>query len=325
MHVELRRIDWPFKSVFRIAYRVETVAEAVQVVLRDGGHVGRGEALGVSYHDETAATLYEQLQAIKNDLANAPSRADLAAILPAGGARNAVDCALWDLEAKRAGRRAWELAGLESVHPLVTAFTLGLDDPGIMGQAAAAARWASLLKIKLSGERDLERVTAVRAGHPEARIIVDANQSWSERQLHEIVPLLAALGVALIEQPLPASKDDALAEYHSLVPLCADESCQTTESLPSLARKYEYVNIKLDKTGGLTEGLQLARAAQAANLKLMVGCMAGSSLSMAPAFIVGQLCEVIDLDGPLLCAADMPHAIHYDGSRMFAPEAELWG
>lgn len=325
MQLEWRRVDWEFASVFRIAYKVQTHAQTVQVALREGNQVGRGEALGVSYHGETADTLLEQLAAVASDLRNGLSRVELQDLLPAGGARNAVDCALWDLEAKRAGRRAWELAGMASVHPLVTAYTLSVDTPATMGQAAAAAQRYSLLKLKLAGEGDLERVTAVRQARPDAELIVDANQAWSERQLYELTPRLAELGVKLIEQPLAVGKDDALAGFESPVPLCADESCQTVASLPAVVGKYHYINVKLDKTGGLTEALRLARAARAQGLELMVGCMAGSSLSMAPAFIVGQLCSVVDLDGPLLAKADVPDGIRYEGSRMFMPRVSLWG
>jgi L-Ala-D/L-Glu epimerase len=295
------------------------------VRLNDGELTGRGEAIGVSYHGETVESLLTQLTAIRSDLGKGVTRHDLQSLLPPGGARNAVDCALWDLESKRSGRRAWELAGIPSVNPLKTAYTLGMNSPDVMGEAAAAASKYSLLKLKLSGDGDLARVMAVRQARSDAEIIVDANQAWSERQLREFTPRLAELGVKLIEQPLPVGKDAFLARFDSPVPLCADESCQNTESLPSLVGKYRYVNIKLDKTGGLTEALHLARIANAEGFKLMVGCMAGSSLSMAPAFIVGQLCSVVDLDGPLLSTSDVPCAIRYEGSRMFAPEASLWG
>jgi len=326
MRVEFHRVDWPFTSIFRIAYRVRTRVEAVRVELKDENLIGRGEASGVSYHGETVDSLLAQLAVVKMDLVNGISRTELQALLPAGGARNAIDCALWDLEAKRAGRRAWELAGIKSVSSLSTDFTLSLDTPEGMGRAAAAAREYSRLKLKLGGNDDVERVAAVRKARSDAEIIVDANQAWNERQLYEFTPQLVELGVKLVEQPLPVGKDDVLAGFESPIPLCADESCQTTESLPSVIGKYQYVNIKLDKTGGLTEALRLARAGQAAKLQLMVGCMAGaSSLSMAPAFIIGQLCSVIDLDGPLLSASDVPNAIRYEGSRMFAPEASLWG
>ena len=325
MQVEFRRVNWPFASTFRIAYRAQTTAETVWVELKDGALTGRGEGMCVYYHGETIDSLLIQLKAVENDLVKGASRAQLQELLPPGGARNAVDCALWDLEAKRAGRRAWTLAGIDSVRPLLTAYTLSMDSPEAMGKAAATAPSYLLLKLKLSGQDDIERVSAVRKACPDAEIIVDANQSWSERHLHELIAPLAQLGVKLIEQPLPAGKDDALTGFSSPIPICADESCQTTQSLPSLIGKYQYVNIKLDKTGGLTEALRLAHAAQAANFKLMVGCMAGSSLSMAPAFVIGQLCSVIDLDGPLLAASDVPNPIQYEGSRMDVPPVGLWG
>jgi L-Ala-D/L-Glu epimerase / N-acetyl-D-glutamate racemase len=325
MQVEFRRVNWPFASTFRIAYRAQTTAETVWVELKEGALTGRGEGMCVFYHGETIDSLLAQLTTIESDLAKGISRAELQTLLPPGGARNAVDCALWDLEAKRTGRRAWTLAGIESVQPLLTAYTLSMDAPEAMGKAAAAAPNYSLLKLKLSGQDDIERVSAVRKARPDVEIIVDANQSWTERHLHELIPQLAELGVKLIEQPLPAGQDDALAGFTSPIPICADESCQTTESLPSLIGKYQYVNIKLDKTGGLTEALRLADAAQAANFKSMVGCMAGSSLGMAPAFVIGQRCSVIDLDGPLLAAADVPNPIRYEGSRMQVPPVSLWG
>jgi L-alanine-DL-glutamate epimerase-like enolase superfamily enzyme len=325
MQVSFKQVDWEFATPLRIAYRVRTHAQTVQVTLEEDGHVGRGEALGVSYRGESVASMLDQLSAIQSDLRHGASRTDLQKLLPAGGARNALDCALWDLEAKRTGRRAWELAGLPTVRPLTTAFTLGVDTAERMAQTAAASRRYSLLKIKLAGEGDAERVAAVREARPDADLIVDANQAWHERQLSEFTARFAALGVQLIEQPLPAGQDGALSGFATAVPLCADESCQTTESLPALQGKYRYVNIKLDKTGGLTEALRLARMARDMGFELMVGCMAGSSLSMAPAFIVGQLCDFVDLDGPLLATADLPNGIRYEGSRMFLPERSLWG
>lgn len=325
MQVNVRRVDWPFASVFRISYKSATEAETVWVELTDGNLVGRGEGLGVSYHGETADSLVAQLTAVKDKLAAGISRAELQALLPAGGARNAVDCALWDLEAKRAGRRAWELAGITSVKPLTTAYTLSLDTPEAMSKSAASVPKCSLLKLKLTGDGDIERVEAVRAARPDVDIVVDANQAWNEKHLREFTPVMARLGVTLIEQPMAVGKDDALIGFDSPVPLCADESCQTADSVPALLGKYQFVNIKLDKTGGLTEALRLAKAAQDAKLKIMVGCMAGSSLSMAPAFIIGQLSEVVDLDGPLLATKDVENAIRYEGSRMFPPGAALWG
>lgn len=325
MKVDIHRVDWPFSSTFRTANQVSTHAETVVVELRDGRFCGRGEGMAVPYHGETATSLASQLALIRQHLVNGASRHDIQDLLPPGGARNAVDCAFWDLEAKRAGCRAWELAGLKSVNPLRTAYTLSLDTPEIMSRAAASAQQYSLLKLKLSGNEDLQRVSAVRAARPDADLIVDANQAWTELQLREVTPSFAELGVKLIEQPLAVGNDEMLTRFKSLVPLCADESCLTSESIPLLVGKYEYISIKLDKSGGLTEALRLAQAAQERNLKLMVGCMAGSSLSMAPAFIIGQLCSIVDLDGPLLSASDVSDPIHYEGSRMFPPDARLWG
>jgi L-alanine-DL-glutamate epimerase-like enolase superfamily enzyme len=295
------------------------------VRLTEGKWTGRGEGAAVAYRGETIDSMLQQLSAVRGELSRGITRRELQELLAPGGARNAVDCALWDLEAKRAGQRAWELAGMESVSPLKTHYTLSLDTPEAMGRAAAAARRYSMLKLKLDGKNDWERVKAVRAARPDAQIIVDANQSWSEQNLREFVPKFADAGVRLIEQPLPVGRDEPLEEFASLMPLCADESCQTTTSLPSLLRRYDYINIKLDKTGGLTEALDLAREAQAKGFKLMVGCMGGSSLSMAPAFVLGQLCDLADLDGPLFAAADVAHPMRYAGDMICAPDAELWG
>jgi L-Ala-D/L-Glu epimerase len=326
MQIEFRRVDWAFASVFRIAYRTQTHAETVYVELKDGPLSGRGEGLPIMYRGETIDSMLSQIASIERVLSSGITRADLQSLLPAGGARNAIDCALWDLEAKRAGCRAWELAGIAAIAPITTDYTLSLDTPASMAQAAASARTYSRLKLKLSGDdSDLERVAAVRAARPDVEIIVDANQAWNIQQLETLTPRFADLGVILIEQPLPAGQDDILTNVKSPVPLCADESCQTRLSLPSLIGKYQFINIKLDKTGGLTEALALARDARARSLKLMVGCMGGSSLSMAPAFIIGQLCSVVDLDGPLVSAADVPHPIRYEGDRMYAPTPALWG
>jgi L-alanine-DL-glutamate epimerase-like enolase superfamily enzyme len=325
MKVKFSRVDWEYASVFRISYRTQTHSETVLVELEDDGYRGRGEALGVSYHGETVDTMLEQLESVRRDLVGTLTLDDVQTLLPPGGARNALDCALWDLEAKRRGRRAWELDGLQSVHRLMTAYTLGLDTPESTARAAAAAGRYSILKLKLDGNGDVERVALVRKVRPDVELIVDANQAWNNSQLQETVPQLAKLGVRLIEQPLPLGKDTALAEFKSPIPLCADESCQTSDSISETVGKYDFINIKLDKTGGLTEALRLMRLAKQAGLKLMVGCMGGSSLSMAPAFVVGQWCDVIDLDGPLLAKSDVPEGIRYEGSCMFAPEARLWG
>jgi L-alanine-DL-glutamate epimerase-like enolase superfamily enzyme len=325
MRVEMRRADFEFKTPFRIAYRVRTHAQTVQLELHEGDVVGRAEALGVSYRHETVDTILQQLTQVMSDLRQGISRADVQHLLPAGGARNAVDCALWDLEAKRSNRRAWELAGFASPRPLQTTYTLGADTPRVMSEKAAAVPQCSMLKLKMTGAEDLERIAEVRRARPDAQLIVDANQAWNLTWLHELMPQLVALGVRLIEQPLPVGEDEALVDFDSPIPLCADESCQTSDSIDALIGKYQYVNIKLDKTGGLTEALALGREARARGLKLMVGCMGGSSLSMAPAFVVGQWCDLVDLDSPLLLTADIPDAIDYQGDRVQIPSARLWG
>jgi L-Ala-D/L-Glu epimerase len=325
MRLSIHGTDWEYRTPFRIAYRTITHSRTLTVELREGELVGRGEAYGVPYRGETVEAMWEQLVNVTRDVEQGVTRADLGTLLPAGGARNALDCALWDLEAKRSGHRVWELAGLNGVHSLVTSYTLSLDAPEAMARAAAAVVQHPLLKLKLAGDGDLERVALVRAARPDAQLMVDVNQAWSEQQLHDWVPHLARLGVSLIEQPLPADHDHELAGYSGPIALCADESCQTVESLPALCGKYRYLNIKLDKTGGLTAALHLARRAADQGFKLMVGCMGGSSLSMAPGFVVGQFCEVADLDSPLLIKSDVPHGICYHGGRMQPPQPELWG
>lgn len=325
MHIRIHQVDWDLTSTFKISYRARTQARTVLVEVSDGELKGRGEALGVSYHGETAESIVRQLQSVVEEIERGISREDAQSLLPPGGARNALDCALWDLAAKRARRRAWTLAGIPRVRSLITDYTLSLDTPENMGQASGSLQQYPVLKIKLCGDKDVDRVAAVRAARPDVQLIVDANQAWSVRQLHAFAPALRELGVKLIEQPLAAEKDWMLIDYDSPVPLCADESCQTSESLPDLIGKYEYINIKLDKTGGLTEALRLVQAARAMGFKLMVGCMGGSSISMAPAFIVGQWCEFADLDGPLWSKEDVPYGIRYDGGRMSQPAVELWG
>jgi L-alanine-DL-glutamate epimerase-like enolase superfamily enzyme len=253
-------------------------------------------------------------------------RRELQSVVPAGAARNAVDCAFWDLECKAAGQRPWQLIGLSEPVPVATAFTLSLAAPAEMGRAAREAASMKLLKLKLGGgDEDVERVRQVRANAPDARLIVDANESWTINQLTALVPELAALGVALIEQPLPAGQDAALAGFNSPVPLGADESCHGIDGLAELKARYSVINIKLDKTGGLTAALELKAAAQAAGLGIMVGCMVATSLSMAPAFLLAQGADFVDLDGPLLLDRDRDPGIAYDGAFMSPPPAALWG
>jgi L-alanine-DL-glutamate epimerase-like enolase superfamily enzyme len=295
------------------------------VTLTDGDHRGRGEAHGVSYLGETAPTLVDQLEKVRPAVEAGIDRAALQRLLPPGGARNALDCALWDLAAKQQGVRAWDLAGLPAAPPCTTDITIGLGSPADMAAAAVQAKAFGNLKLKL-GEAagDLARVEAVREARPDARLIVDANQGWRADALASLTDGLAALGVLLIEQPLPVGDDHALNDFRSPVPICADESCQTRASLGGLEGKYDLINIKLDKTGGLTEALALAHAAKGAGLGLMIGCMGGSSLAMAPAFVVAALCQFVDLDGPLFTTTDVACAFKYENGVMAPPHADLW-
>jgi L-alanine-DL-glutamate epimerase-like enolase superfamily enzyme len=252
-------------------------------------------------------------------------RKELQQVMAPGAARNALDAAFWDLDAKRDDRRVADIAGIGPLKPLVTAYTLGLDTPERMGEAAATQRARPLLKLKLTGDGDIERVRAVRRAAPAARLIVDANEGWGERHLTEVMPALAELGVELIEQPLPADRDEVLARVPHPIPICADEACHTRADLDRLAGKYDAINIKLDKAGGLTEALELAVAARERGFKIMVGCMIGTSLAMAPAVLVAQHAAVVDLDAPLLLAQDRVPGLRYDGSTLYPPEPALWG
>ena len=308
-------------QVFTISRGSRTEAKVLTVRMRDGGFEGWGECVPYARYGETLESVTAQIEGLSLPL----DRDVLQEALPAGAARNAVDCALWDLEAKRAGKRVWELAGLPAPGPEITAFTLSLDAPEKMRAAAAENAQRPLLKIKLGGEGDMARLEAVRAGAPKARIIVDANEGWSAEVYAELAPHLVRLGVELVEQPLPAGADDMLAEIERPVPVCADESCHDRASLPGLKGKYDLVNIKLDKTGGLTEALALREAARAEGYGIMVGCMVGSSLAMAPAVLVAQGAAVTDLDGPLLLAEDRAEPLHYDAAGVHPSEPGLWG
>ena len=306
-------------ETFTISRGSRDAAEVLTVHVEDGGVSGWGECVPYARYGET-------MESVAAEVAGAPgSRVSLLEALPAGAARNAVDCALWDLEAKRAGRRAWELAGLAAPRPEITAFTLSLDTPEKMETAAARHAHRPLLKIKLGGEGDMARLEAVRRGAPGTRIIVDANEGWTAELYSELAPHLVRLGVALVEQPLPAGEDGMLAEIERPLPVCADESCHDRASLPDLKGKYDVVNIKLDKTGGLTEALALREAALSEGYGIMVGCMVGTSLAMAPAVLVAQGAAVVDLDGPLLLAEDRENALHYDAKGVHPPEVDLWG
>lgn len=318
--------NWPLIEPVRIARGIYVAMETVAVELADGhGNIGRGEAMGLPYDGETQDSLLAQISEAAPRLASDTRHADLLALLPAGGARNAIDCALWDLRAKQSGRRAWELAGMAAVSPVCTAYTLGLASEAVFRRRVRAVRHMPLLKIKANREQHLDSVRWAKEEHPSARLVVDANQSWDRRLLDELVVPLAESGVELIEQPIPRGQDDSLAGYAGPLPLAADESCTDRTSLARLRGLYQFVNIKLDKSGGLTEALALADAASAMGFGLMVGNMGGSSLSMAPHFVVAQRCQYVDLDAPLLCHADRPLAMKYDGAVLNAPQPGLWG
>ncbi|GEO85672.1 MULTISPECIES: N-acetyl-D-Glu racemase DgcA [Alphaproteobacteria] len=316
---------FPVAGTFTISRGSRTEIRVVTVSLSDGVHVGQGECVPYARYGETVDGVIEAILGTAEDLERGLDRAALQTRLPPGAARNALDCALWDLEAKRAARPVWQLAGLSVPKPIETAFTLSLGTPESMREAAAKNADRPLLKVKLGTDDDLGRIEAVRAGAPNARIIVDANEGWTVAQYLALAPALVRLGVALVEQPLPAGQDDVLAGIERVLPVCADESCHDRASLAHLVGKYDAINIKLDKTGGLTEALLMREAAVAAGFDIMVGCMLGTSLAMAPAFLVAQGASFADLDGPLLIAADRVPPIRYVGSIMQVPEPALWG
>ncbi|GGH36715.1 L-alanine-DL-glutamate epimerase [Cribrihabitans marinus] len=321
MQIDVTRDVFRLAQVFTISRGSRTEAKVLTVRLSDGADRGWGECVPYARYDETPESVEAQIRGL-------PERFDRQVLLerlPAGAARNALDCALWDLEAKRAGRRVWDLAGLPAPGPEITAYTLSLDSPEAMRAQAAKQAHRPLLKIKLGTPDDMPRLEAVRAGAPEARIIVDANEGWSAEIYADLAPHLVRLGVALVEQPLPAGEDVALSGIDRPVPVCADESCHDRASLAGLEGKYDVVNIKLDKTGGLTEALALREAARARGFGVMVGCMVGSSLAMAPATLVAQGAMVTDLDGPLLLAEDRDTPLRFDADGVHPPDAALWG
>lgn len=318
---------FPIRGAFRISRGAKTEAAVVVAEVTDGPHRGWGECVPYARYGESVEGVIAALEGLAEAVASGMNRAGLAAALPPGAARNALDCALWDLEAKQSGAPVWRAAGLTAAPgPLTTCYTLSVDEPAAMAAAARerAARHP-LFKMKLTGAGDLERVAAVRAAAPAARLVVDANEGWTLEQLHQFGPALAALGVEMIEQPLPAGQDEALRGVSCPVPLGADESCHGVESLEGLRGLYQVVNIKLDKTGGLTEALAMRRAADALGFDVMVGCMVATSLAMAPAMMVGQGARYVDLDGPLLLAEDRAPGLSYDGAVVQPPAPELWG
>jgi L-Ala-D/L-Glu epimerase len=321
----VRRDSWPLAKPFTISRGSRTVAEVVVAELSAGALRGRGEGVPYGRYGERVDGVVAALEGMSDAIAGGLGRAALQAAMAPGAARNALDVAFWDLEAKRTGTSVWALAGIDEPKPVVTAYTLSVDTPERMAAAAREEAHRPLLKLKLTGAGDLDRVRAVRAGAPKATLIVDANEAWTFDHLRDYGPILAELGVALIEQPLPAGQDEALAALPHPVPLCADESCHTSADLPELVGRYDYVNIKLDKTGGMTEALILLNAARAGGFKIMVGCMVGSSLAMAPAMLLAQRAEFVDLDAPLLLARDRQPGLRYEGSVVYPPKPNLWG
>ena len=312
---------FPLAQVFRISRGARTQAEVVSVKINRNHFTGHGECVPYARYNETLGSVIQQIESLPADI----DRETLQTMLPAGAARNAVDCALWDLESKTLNQPIWQLAGMQMPKQALTAFTLSLDEPENMLKQAKYNSNRPLLKIKLGTPNDMPRLEAVRLGAPNSEIIVDANEGWNAEIYTKLAPDLVRLGVKLVEQPLPANQDDALIGLPRPLPICADESCHDRSSLPQLVGKYDYVNIKLDKTGGLTEALLLKNKALEHGFKIMVGCMVGSSLAMAPATLIAQNATFVDLDGPLLLSQDRHHGLLYEESWVYPPVRQLWG
>ena len=317
--------NWPIAGTFAISRGAKTEASVVVVELTDGKNRGRAECVPYARYGESIDSAIAAIKARANDLARGLDRPALQPAMPPGAARNALDCALWDLEAKRSGRRVHELIGLPAPKPVTTAYTISLGSPDEMARAAQKAAERKLLKVKLGGDGDDRRIAAVRAAAPNATLIVDANEGWREDNLAANFSACAEAGVTLIEQPLPAGQDAALGRIKRPIPICADESVHARASLAGLVGRYDAVNIKLDKTGGLTEALAMAQDAERLGFAVMVGCMVATSLAMAPAVLLAQRARFVDLDGPLLLARDRENGLRYSGSEVFPPDVSLWG
>ena len=311
----------PLASAFTISRGTKTHAHVVRVEISDGPHTGQGECVPYGRYGESVESVIQQIDALPADV----SRESLQAVMAAGAARNALDCAFWDLEAKQTGKPVWQLAGLAEPKSVTTAYTLSLEEPDVMRANARENSHRPLLKLKLGTQNDIPRLEAVREGAPNSTIIVDANEGWEIPTLLKLQPILKEIDVALIEQPLPEADDSALIGSGITLPICADESCHTSDGLKDLHGKYQILNIKLDKTGGLTEALKMKAEAENMGFKIFVGCMVGSSLGMAPAMLYAQGASFVDLDGPLLLAEDRPHGLRYEGSTVYPPVSELWG
>lgn len=324
----IRIEQWPLHEPFIISRLPPFLqADVVVVEISEQGVTGRGECERSDIYEADAPPILPQLESVRTAIEQGASQADLLTLLPPGCARNALDCALWDLQSRLQQRPVWQLLGQPTAPgPVTSVFTLSLRSPQQMGEAARQQAWRPLLKLKLGqAEGDLERVAAVRANAPDSRLVVDANTSWSREQLSAYLPHLKALGVELIEQPFPVGADHWLEGIARLVPIAADESCLTRDSLPQLVGRYDVVNIKLDKSGGLTEAVALADAARALGFEIMVGCNIGTSLAMAPALLLAQQARFVDLDGPLLLSRDHENGLRYEGNTLFPAETGLWG
>jgi L-alanine-DL-glutamate epimerase-like enolase superfamily enzyme len=324
-NIDVFEEEFPIAGRFVISRGAKTVAHVVRVVISDGTSRGHGECVPYARYGESIASVVAQIEEMRPLLMKGMTREALLGAMKAGAGRNAIDCAIWDFEAKKTGRSAFSIAGVEAHAPVTTAYTLSLGTPESMAEAARLASARPLLKIKVGGEGDIERLRAVRGAAPNSAIIVDANEGWTTANLEENLAHCAALNVAMVEQPLPAGQDEALARVAHPVLVFADESVHQSGDLAKLADRYDGVNIKLDKAGGLTEALKMHAIAKSIGLKTMIGCMVGSSLGMAPALALAQSADFVDLDGPLLLSKDRDPALRYDGSLVFAPTPDLWG
>jgi len=320
----IRAESWPIARPFAISRGAKTRADVIVVELSDGPYCGRGECVPYARYGESLQSVMTALEAMRDRLGGL-DRTGLLSTMPAGAARNALDCALWDLEAKRSGQRVFELACLPAPRPLTTAYTISLDSPDAMARAAAEAAWRPLLKVKVGAQGTPERLRAVRDAAPRAELIVDANEAWEPANLAENLAACARAGVSLVEQPLATGAEAALATISRPVSVCADESLHDRASLARLRGVYDAINVKLDKAGGLTEALALVAEADRLGFAVMVGCMVATSLAIAPAVLLGQRARLVDLDGPLLLAADRPDGLRFEGSVIYPSQPALWG
>ncbi len=317
--------SWPIAGRFTISRGTKTSCETIIAEITKGDIKGRGECVPYARYGENIENTLAEIMSFAKNIADGATKDDLQNIMKAGAARNAIDCAMWDLEAKLTGRPVWQLANLKLPKPIITAYTISLGSPDAMARQALENNHRPLMKLKLTGNGDMERVSAVHNAVPDCRLIVDANEAWSDEQVVPFSKQLKQLGVEMIEQPLPADKDDILANFDHPIALCADESAHGCADFNKLIGKYEMINIKIDKTGGLTEALKLRDMAIANNMQVMVGCMLASSLSMAPAMLIAENAHMVDLDGPLLLAKDCQNPIEFDGSLMMPASRQLWG